>query len=117
MGDTQTRLVALVQKLFPDGTNLRFLDDTENDSHGNELHRIVIEYAKDLINLRVPRTFVDNHRAGSASNQKALEKQLTSFVAEKLITFAPNPGPRLRPAIAWTFASDSELTGTAALTQ
>ena len=106
--DTQDRFVALLGPLFPQGANLRFLEGTEPDGSGVELHRIRIDCAMDAINLRIPRTFVDNHRAGLASRQNELEERLARFVTDKLKAFAPNPGPRLRPVIAWTFAQGDE---------
>jgi hypothetical protein len=101
--ETQSKFLALLEPLFPEGTNLRFLEGTEPDALGAELHRIRIDYAKDAINLRIPRAFVDDHREGPASQQNDLEMRLAMFVAEKLQAFAPNPGPRLRPVITWTF--------------
>jgi hypothetical protein len=104
--DTQGKFLALLEPLFPKGANLRFLEGTEPDALGAELHRIRIDSAMDAINLRIPRTFVDDHRDGPASQQSELEERLAKFVTDKLRAFAPNPGPRLRPVIAWTFAQD-----------
>jgi hypothetical protein len=104
--DTQARLLALLEPLFPKGANFRFLEGTERDALGTELHRIRIDTAMDAINLRIPRTFVDDHRDGLASQQSELEERLTRFVTDKLQAFAPNPGPRLRPVIAWTFGQE-----------
>jgi len=36
-----------------------------------------------------------------------LEERLTKFIVDKLRTFEANPGPRLRPVIAWTLAADT----------
>ena len=105
--DNQSKLLAALQKLFPEGTRLRFLQGTEPDNRGGELHRILIDYAKDAINLRIPRAFIDDYRDGSASRQSELEEQLSKFIAVKLQTFQPNPGPRLRPVVAWTLAADT----------
>lgn len=110
--DTQSKLLALLSPLFPEGANLRFLEGTEPDASGAELHRIRIDSALDAINLRIPRTFVDDHRDGPASRQSELEERLTGFVTDKLRAFAPNPGPRLRPVIAWTFAQGGEAEPT-----
>jgi hypothetical protein len=104
--DTQRKFLALLEPLFPKGANLRFLGGTEPDALGAELNRIRIDSAMDAINLRIPRTFVDDHRDGPASQQSELEERLAEFVTDKLRAFAPNPGPRLRPVIAWTFAQD-----------
>jgi hypothetical protein len=106
--DTQSKFLALLVPLFPEGANLRFLEGTEPDALGVELHRIRIDYANDAINLRIPRAFVDDHRDGPTSQQSELEERLTTFVTGKLRAFAPNPGPRLRPVIAWTFAQGSD---------
>lgn len=104
--DIQSRLVALLQPLFPEDANLRFLEGTEPDGLGGEFQRIRIDCAKDAINLRIPRSFVDDYRDGAASGQTELEERLAKFVTDKLRTFEPNRGPRLRPVIAWTFAQD-----------
>jgi len=104
--DTQSKFLALLVPLFPKGANLRFLEGTEPDALGAELHRILIDCAMDTINLRIPRAFVDDHRDGLASQQSEIEERLTRFVTDKLQAFAPNPGPRLRPVIAWTFVQD-----------
>jgi hypothetical protein len=106
--DTQSKFLALLSPLFPEGANLRFLEGTEPDASGAELHRIRIDSAMDAINLRIPRAFVDDHRAGPASRKSELEERLTRFVTDKLRGFAPNPGPRLRPVIAWTFAQEQQ---------
>ena len=92
--------------LFPKGANLRFREGTEPDALGAELHRIRIDGAMDAINLRIPRAFVDDHQGGLASQQSELEERLAKFVTDKLRAFAPNPGPRLRPVIAWTFGQE-----------
>jgi hypothetical protein len=107
--ENQSKLVDVVQTLFPKGTTLRFLETTEPDHSGGELHRIRIDYAKDSINLRIPRAFVEEHRDGQAAGKIELEQRLSKFVAGKLGTFEPNPGPRLRPVITWTLAADGEL--------
>jgi hypothetical protein len=104
---TQSKFLALLAPLFPKGANLRFLEGTELDALGAELHRIRIDCAMDAINLRIPRAFVDDHRGGLASQQSEIEERLTKFVTDKLQAFAPNSGPRLRPVIAWTFAQDA----------
>jgi hypothetical protein len=104
--DTQSKFLALLSPLFPEGANLRFLEGTEPDASGAELHRIRIDSAMDAINLRIPRAFVDDHREGLASQQSKLEERLIKFVTDKLRAFAPNRGPRLGPVIAWTFAQD-----------
>ena len=106
--DTQSKFLALLAPLFPEGANLRFLEGTEPDALGAELHRIRIDSAMDAINLRIPRAFVDDHRAGLTSQQGELEERLTRFVTDKLQAFAPNPGPRLGPVIAWTFAQNGQ---------
>ena len=106
--DTKRKFLALLAPLFPEGTNLRFLEGTEPDALGVELHRIRIDCAMDAINLRIPRTFVEDHRDGVAKKQSELEERLAKFVTNKLQAFAPNPGPRLRPVIAWTFAQGDE---------
>src|SRR6185312_15222542 len=101
---TQRKFLALLAPLFPKGANLRFIEGTEPDALGAELHRIRIDCAMDAINLRIPRAFVDDHRGGLASQQSEIEDSLTKFVTDKLRTFAPTSGPRLTPVIAWTFA-------------
>lgn len=106
--DTQSKFLALLSPLFPEGAKLRFLEGTEPDASGAELHRIRIDSAMDAINLRIPRTFVEDHRDGLASQQSELEERLTRFVTDKLRAFAPNSGPRLGPVIAWTFAQDPQ---------
>jgi hypothetical protein len=110
--DTQSKFLSLLAPLFPKGTNLRFLEGTEPDALGAELHRIRIDCAMDAINLRIPRTFVDDYRDGPAGQKSELEERLTRFVTDKLRAFAPNPGPRLRPVIAWTFAQDAQAEPT-----
>jgi hypothetical protein len=110
--DTQSKFLSLLAPLFPKGANLRFLEGTEPDVLGAELHRIRIDSAMDAINLRIPRTFVEDHRDGPASQKSELEERLTRFVTDKLRAFAPNPGPRLRPVIAWTFAQDGQAEPT-----
>jgi len=106
--DTQSKFLLLLAPLFPKGASLRFLEGTEPDAFGAELHRIRIDSAMDAINLRIPRTFVDDHRDGPVSRKSELEERLTRFVTDKLRAFAPNPGPRLRPVIAWTFVQDDQ---------
>jgi len=104
--DNESKLLAVLEKLFPMGTTLRFLDTTEPDHHGGEFNRVRIDYAKDSINLRIPRAFVEVYEDSQTKGQIELEGRLTSFVADKLSTFEPNPGPRLRPVIAWTLEAD-----------
>jgi hypothetical protein len=106
--DTQSRFLSLLAPLFPEGAHLRFLEGTEPDALGVELHRIRIDSAMDAINLRIPRTFVEDHRDAAAKKRSELEERLATFVTDKLKAFAPNPGPRLRPVIAWTFAQVAE---------
>jgi hypothetical protein len=106
--DTQSRFLSLLTPLFPEGAQLRFLEGTEPDALGVELHRIRIDSAMDAINLRIPRTFVEDHRDGLAKKRGELEERLATFVTDKLKAFAPNPGPRLRPVIAWTFGQAAE---------
>jgi hypothetical protein len=103
----ESKLLAVLEKLFPLGTTLRFLDTTEPDHHGGEFNRVRIDYAKDSINLRIPRAFVEVYENSPTDGQTELEGRLTSFVANKLSTFAPNPGPRLRPVIAWTLQAEA----------
>lgn len=110
--DTESTFLSLLTPLFPNGTKLRFLENMEPDASGAELHRIRIDCAMDAINLRIPRTFVDEHRDGPASQKSELEERLTRFVLDKLRAFEPNPGPRLRPMIAWTFAQDGQAEPT-----
>jgi hypothetical protein len=110
--DTKSKFLSLLTPLFPEGANLRFLEGTEPDALGAELHRIRIDSAMDAINLRIPRTFVDDHRDGPASHKSELEERLTRFVTDKLRAFAPNPGPRLRPVIAWTLSKDGQVEPT-----
>jgi hypothetical protein len=110
--DTESKFLSLLEPLFPQGANLRFLEGTEPDALGAELHRIRIDSAMDAISLRIPRTFVDDHRDGPASQKSELEGRLTRFVTDKLRAFAPNPGPRLRPVIAWTFAQEGQAEPT-----
>lgn len=102
--DNERKLLAVVEKLFPMGTTLRFLETTETDHVGGEFNRVCIDYGKDSINLRIPRAFVDNYGECPAMGQVELDARLTSFVADKLSTFEPNRGPRLRPVIAWTLS-------------
>ena len=104
--DTEAKFIAILVPLFPEGANLRFLEGTEPDALGAELHRIRIDSASDAINLRIPRALVDDHREGPAGQQSEIEERLTKFVTDKLRTFAPNPGPRLRPVIAWTLGAE-----------
>jgi hypothetical protein len=104
--DTQSTFLTLLAPLFPEGANLRFLEGTEPDGLGAELHRIRIDSGMDAINLRIPRTFIDEHRDGPANQQGKLEERLAKFVTDKLRVFARNPGPRLRPVIAWTFGQE-----------
>lgn len=104
--DTESKFVSLLAPLFPQGASLRFLEGTEPDGSGAELHRIRIDSGKDAINLRIPRAFVDDHRDGPSSQKSELEQRLAGFVTDKLRAFAPNPGPRLRPVIAWTFGQE-----------
>lgn len=107
--DNESKLLAVLEKLFPMGTTLRFLETTEPDGVGGEFHRVRIDYARDSINLRIPRAFVEEHRDCQASSQIKLEERLTTFIVGKLSTFEPNPGPRLRPVIAWTLAPDTAI--------
>ena len=100
---TQQRFLAVLKPLFPDGATLRILKGTEPDTSGGELFRIRIDWANDAINLRIPRQFADDHRHGTASSQKELEEQLAVFVHDRRKAFRPNPGPRLRPVVVWTF--------------
>lgn len=100
--DNESKLVAVLEILFPMGTTLRFLETTEPDHQGGEYNRIRIDYAKDSINLRIPRTFVKVYEDSAPKSQIELEARLTRFVADKLATFEPNPGPRLRSVIPWT---------------
>ena len=104
--DNESKLLAVLEKLFPMGTTLRFLDTTEPDHHGGEFNRVRIDYAKDSINLRIPRAFIETYENSQTKGQIELEGRLTSFVADKLTTFEPNPGPRLRPVSAWTLEAD-----------
>ena len=60
--DNESKLLAVLEKLFPMGTTLRFLETTEPDHVGGEFHRVRIDYVKDSINLRIPRAFVEEHR-------------------------------------------------------
>ena len=101
--DTQQKFLALLKPLFPEGATLRVVKGTEPDTSGGELFRVRIDWANDAINLRIPRQFVDDHRHGTASSQKELEQRLASFVRDRREAFRPNPGPRLRPVIVWTF--------------
>jgi len=105
--DNQRDLLTLLQTVSPEGASIRFLDNTEPDARGGELHRVLIEYAKDTISLRIPRAFVEDHEAGSANDRRELEKRLGEFVTDKFQSLVANPGPRLRPVITWTFASES----------
>ena len=114
--DNESKLLAVLEKLFPMGTTLRFLETTEPDHVGGEFHRVRIDYVKDSINLRIPRAFVEEHRDCQASSQIELEERLTKFIVDKLSTFEPNPGPRLRPVIAWTLAPDTAIAPAAKLT-
>jgi len=107
--DNESKLLAVLEKLFPMGTTLRFLETTEPDHVGGRFNRVRIDYAKDSINLRIPRAFVEEHRDCKASSQIELEERLTKFIVDKLSTFEPNPGPRLRPVIAWTLAADTAV--------
>ena len=104
--DNESKLLTVLEKLFPMGTTLRFLETTEPDHVGGRFNRVRIDYIKDSINLRIPRAFVEEHRDCPAKSQADLEERLTKFVVDKLSTFEPNPGPRLRPVIAWTLAAD-----------
>ena len=113
--DNESKLLAVLEKLFPMGTTLRFLETTEPDHVGGEFHRVRIDYVKDSINLRIPRAFVEE-RDCQASSQVELEERLTKFIVDKLSTFEPNPGPRLRPVIAWTLAPDTAIAPAAELT-
>lgn len=106
--DNEGQLLAVLEKLFPLGTTLRFLETTESDGKGEEFNRVRIDYAKDSLNLRIPRAFVEEHRDCTASRRTELDDRLTKFVVDKLSTFVPNPGPRLRSVIAWTLAPASE---------
>lgn len=107
--DNESKLLAVLEKLFPMGTTLRFLETTEPDGVGGQFNRVRIDYAKDSINLRIPRAFVEEHRDCPAKSQIDLEGRLTRFVVDKLSTFEPNRGPRLRPVIAWTLAADTAV--------
>ena len=107
--DDESKLLAVLEKLFPMGTTLRFLETTEPDGVGGEFNRVRVDYARDSINLRIPRAFVEEYGDCPAKSQIELEGRLTRFVVGKLSTFEPNPGPRLRPVIAWTFAADTVL--------
>jgi hypothetical protein len=107
--DNESKLLAVLEKLFPMGTTLRFLATTEPDHLGGEFNRVRIDYAKDSINLRIPRAFVEVYGRCPANSQIELEGRLTKFVADKLSTFEPNPGPRLRPVITWTLAVDTAV--------
>jgi hypothetical protein len=102
--DNESQLLAVLEKLFPIGTTLRFLETTEPDREGGEFNRVRIDYAKDSINLRIPRAFVEEHRDCPARGRAALEERLSKFIVDQLSTFQPNPGPRLRSVIAWTLA-------------
>ena len=104
--DTPSHLVALLRPLFLDTAMLRFLSDTEPDASGGELHRIRIDFAHDAISLRIPRPFVDEYRDGPGS-ERELDRRLSAFVSRKLKSFAPNPGPRLRPVVTWTFIEET----------
>jgi hypothetical protein len=77
--DTQSKLLSLLAALFPKGATIRFLEGTEPDALGAELHRIRIDSAMDAINLRIPRTVVDDHRDGPVSQQTEIEQRLTRF--------------------------------------
>jgi hypothetical protein len=46
MDTTPTQLLALLRPLFLDSAILRFLNDTESDGSGGELHRIRIDFDK-----------------------------------------------------------------------
>jgi hypothetical protein len=105
---TESKLIDVVQMLFPEGTTLRFLETTEPDTSGAELNRIRIDYAKDSINLRIPRAFVQEHRDSQDAGKIGLEERLSKFVAGKLVKFEPNPGPRLRPVITWTLVDEGD---------
>jgi hypothetical protein len=107
--DNESKLLAVLEKLFPMGTTLRFLETTEPDHVGGRFNRVRIDYSKDSINLRIPRAFVEEHRDCKASSQIELEERLTKFIVDKLSTFEPNPGPRLRPVIAWTLAAETAI--------
>jgi hypothetical protein len=106
MDTTPSQLLALLRPLFQDSAILRFLSDTEPDASGGELHRIRIDFAHDAISLRIPRPFVDEYRDGPSS-QGELDRRLARFVSRKLKSFAPNPGPRLRPVVTWTFTEET----------
>jgi len=101
--DTQQKLLAVLKPLFPEGATLRVVKGTEPDTSGGELFRVRIDLANDAINLRIPRQFLDDHRHGTASTQKGLEERLAAFVRDRREAFRPNPGPRLRPVVVWTF--------------
>jgi hypothetical protein len=109
--DNEGKLLAVLEKLFPMGTTLRFLETTEPDHQGGEFNRIRIDYAKDSINLRIPRAFVEVYEDSPAQHKIELEERLSRFVADKLATFGPNPGPRLRPVILWTLEADAPAAG------
>jgi hypothetical protein len=111
--DNESKLVAVLEKLFPMGTTLRFLETTERDRQGGEFNRIRIDYAKDSINLRIPRTIVKIYEDGAPTSQIELEERLRRFVADKLAAFEPNPGPRLRPVIPWTLEIEAAVAAEA----
>jgi hypothetical protein len=106
--DNEVKLLAVLEKLFPLGTTLRFLETTEPDGKGGKFNRVRIDYAKDSLSLRIPSALVEEHRDGTASRRTELEAELTKFVVDKLSTFERNPGPKLRSVIAWTFAPATE---------
>jgi hypothetical protein len=101
--DTQQKFLAVLKPLFPEGATLRIVKGTEPDTSGRELFRVRIDWANDAINLRIPRQVVDDHRHGTATSQKELEQQVAAFVHDRLEAFRPNPGPRLRRVVVWTF--------------
>jgi hypothetical protein len=107
--ENEVKLLAVLERLFPLGTTLRFLETTEPGRKGEEFNRVRIDYAKDSLNLRIPCAFVEEHRDCTASRRAELEAGLTEFVVDKLSTFERNPGPRLRSVIAWTFAPTTEI--------
>jgi hypothetical protein len=105
--DNESKLLAVLEKHFPMGTVLRFLDTTEPNHQGGVFNRVRIDHAKDSINLRIPRAFVDLYEGSQTKVQSELEGHLASFVADKLTAFEPNRGPRLRPVITWTLQVDA----------
>ena len=110
--ENESKLVAVLEKHFPIGTALRFLDTTEPDHQGGVFNRVRIDHAKDSINLRIPRAFVDLYEDSETQVQSELEGRLASFVADKLTAFEPNRGPRLRPVITWTLQADPGASAT-----